>query len=118
VIILNHVGQPIKREPEEFERWKTGIKEIAKNPNVICKLSGVTMTDHNWTIESIKDVFNYVIDAFGVDRCIVASNFPVDKLFGSYDEIYNAYKKVLEQFSNEENTKLFLSNANNIYKIK
>ena len=53
-----------------------------------------------------------------MDRCIVASNFPVDKLFGSYDEIYNAYKKVLEQFSNEENTKLFLTNANNIYKIK
>ena len=76
------------------------------------------MTDHKWTIESIKEVFDYVIDSFGIDRCIVASNFPVDKLFGSYDEIYNAYKKVLEQFSNDENKKLFSTNANIIYKIK
>ena len=117
-IILNHVGQPIKRDEEEFERWKVGIKEISRNLNVNCKLSGVTMTDHKWTIESIKEVFDYVIDSFGIDRCIVASNFPVDKLFGSYDEIYNAYKKVLEQFSNDEKKKLFSTNANIIYKIK
>ena len=117
-MILNHVGQPIKREKEEFERWKSGIKLISENQNVNCKLSGVTMTDHNWTNESIKEIFNYVIDCFGIDRCVVASNFPVDKLFGSYDKIYNAYKEVLSQYSEDENRKLFQFNANRIYKIK
>ena len=116
-IILNHVGQPIKRDNEEFKRWKIGIKEISQNQNVNCKLSGVTMTDHDWTVESIKEVFDYVIDSFGVERCIVASNFPVDKLYGSYDEIYNAYKKVLEQYSDDENKKMFSTNANRIYTI-
>ena len=75
------------------------------------------MTDHNWTIESIAEVFDYVIDCFGIERCIVASNFPVDKLFGSYDSIYDAYKKVLEKYSEEENYKLFSLNANKLYKI-
>jgi predicted TIM-barrel fold metal-dependent hydrolase len=118
VIILNHVGQPIKRDKEEFQRWKLGIKKIAENKNVNCKLSGVTMTDHNWTIASIEEVFDYVIDSFGIDRCLVASNFPVDKLFGSYDKIFNAYKKVLEKYSDEENNKLFSRNASKLYKIK
>lgn len=117
IIILNHVGQPIKRDAEEFERWKTGIKNISKNDNVNCKLSGVTMTDHEWTVDSISEIFDYVIECFGIERCIVASNFPVDKLFGSFDDIYNAYKKVLEKYSEEENEKLFSSNANRIYKI-
>ena len=76
------------------------------------------MTDHNWTSESIKEIFDYVIDCFGIDRCIVASNFPVDKLFGSYDKIYNAYKEVLSQYSDDENKKLFQLNADRIYKIK
>ena len=60
-IILNHVGQPIKRDDEEFARWKNGIKIISENQNVNCKLSGVTMTDHNWTNESIKEIKGWVI---------------------------------------------------------
>lgn len=117
-IILNHVGQPIKREVSEFDRWREGIKQISQNRNVYCKLSGVTMTDHKWSINSIREIFEYVIECFGVDRCMVASNFPVDKLFGSYDDIFNAYKEILQQYSFDENKKLFSENANKIYNIK
>ena len=117
-IILNHVGQPIKRDHSEFDRWKEGIKKISENENVYCKLSGVAMTDHKWTVNSIKQIFEYVIECFGVNRCLVASNFPVDKLFGSYDQIYDAYKELLKNYSEDENKKLFSENANEIYNIK
>ena len=76
------------------------------------------MTDHHWTLQSIKEIFEYVIEFFGIDRCVVASNFAVDKLFGSYDQIYYAYKDILKNYSYEENTKLFSRTANRIYKIK
>ena len=59
-----------------------------------------------------------VIECFGIDRCLVASNFAVDKLFGSYDKIYNAYKEILQNYSEEENKKLFSQTANRIYKIR
>ena len=116
-IILNHVGQPIKRDATEFNRWKEGIKQISDNKNVYCKLSGVTMTDHKWSIKSIGEIFHYIIDSFGINRCLVASNFPVDKLFGSYDQIYNAYKEILMNYSYDENKRLFSETANKIYKI-
>ena len=118
VIILNHVGQPIKRNPHELNRWKEGIKHISDNKNVYCKLSAVTMTDHHWSVNSIKEIFEYVIECFSIDRCLVASNFPVDKLFGSYDQIFNAYKEVLQHYSDDENKKLFTENANEIYNIQ
>ena len=101
----------------EFLRWKEGIRKIADNKNVYCKLSGITMTDHSWSLESIKVIFDFIIESFGLERCIVASNFPVDKLFGSYDQIYNSYRKILENYSDGENKKLFSSTANMIYKI-
>ena len=66
--------------------------------------------DKALVILKAEEVFDYVIDSFGIDRCLVASNFPVDKLFGSYDKIFNAYKKVLEKYSDEENNKFEVSN--------
>ncbi len=51
------------------------------------------------------------IEAFGVDRCIFASNFPVDELFSSYDAIFDAFKAITIEFSSTERRRLFHHNA-------
>ena len=58
----------------------------------------------------------HAIDAFGVDRCMFASNFPVDGLRGTFDQLYTTYATVTAGLSDEARDKLFASNAERIYR--
>ncbi len=80
-IVLTHVGLPLDRSEQGMAAWRNGIAALAARPNVYCKLSGVPMTDHAWTEASLRPILLHAIGAFGADRCMVGSNFPVDKLF-------------------------------------
>ena len=75
------------------------------------------MGDWKWTAESIRPFVLHAIDAFGIDRCMFASNFPVDKLFSSYDELFNAFKAITKDFSADERSKLFHDNAARYYRV-
>lgn len=116
-IILGHAGFPLERTPEYFKAWKEGIRCLAEAGNVACKISGLGMVDHNWTIESISPWVMHCIEAFGVDRCMFGSNWPVDKMFSDYKSLVNAYKAIIQDFSHDEQVKMFSKNAEKFYKI-
>ncbi len=65
------------------------------------------MADHNWTIDSIRPYVLTSIETMGVDRCFFATNWPVDWLFSTYDEVIDAYTEILSGFSRDEQTALF-----------
>ncbi|NRO97230.1 amidohydrolase family protein [Paraburkholderia sp. NMBU_R16] len=116
-IVLNHTGMPVDREREEIEAWKKAMKMLASAPNVSCKISGLGMGDWRWTVDSIRPFVLDAIEAFGVERCMFASNFPVDKLFSSYDELFNAFKAITRDFSAAERAALFHDNAARVYRL-
>jgi len=116
-IILDHTGMPVDRSAEDIAGWKAAIHRLAEAPNVACKISGLGMGDWSWTVESIRPFVLTAIDAFGIDRCMFASNFPVDKLFSSYDAVFDAFKKITRSFSAEERRKLFHDNALQYYRL-
>lgn len=115
-IILNHTGMQVDG-PSHFDGWKKAMHILAKAPNIACKISGLGMGDWTWTTQSIRPYVEEAIAAFGVKRCMFASNFPVDKLFSSYDAIFNAFKEITENFSADERRALFHDNAADIYRI-
>lgn len=115
-IILNHTGMQVDG-PEHFEAWRAGMRRLASAPNVACKISGLGMGDWTWTVDSIRPYVLSAIEAFGVDRCMFASNFPVDKLFSSYDAIFDAFKRITFGFSGEERRRLFHDNAERFYRL-
>jgi predicted TIM-barrel fold metal-dependent hydrolase len=116
-IVLNHTGMPVDRLPEEIAAWKKSMKLLASAPNVSCKISGLGMGDWQWTVESVRPFVLHAIEAFGVERCMFASNFPVDKLFSSYDDVFNAFKSITRDFSESERRGLFHDNAERIYRL-
>jgi DNA-binding transcriptional LysR family regulator len=65
----------------------------------------------------IRSYVRYAIDAFGTERCMFASNFPVDKLFSSYDDVFNAFKAITRDFSIGERRALFHDNAERVYRL-
>ena len=70
-----------------------------------------------WTVESIRPFALYAIYTFGADRRMFASNFPVNKLFSSYDAIFDAFKAITADFSIDDRWKLFHDNANRFHRL-
>ena len=116
-MVLNHTGMPVDRAPEEIAGWQKNMKLLASAPNVACKISGLGMGDWKWSVGTIRPFVLDAIEAFGVERCMFASNFPVDKLFSSYDTVFNAFKTITQDFSDGERSALFHDNAERIYRL-
>lgn len=116
-IILNHAGMPVDRDPEALSLWRAGMRALGAQPNVWVKISGLGMVDWRWTEQSIRPFVLETIEIFGPDRCMFASNFPVDKLYSSFDALYDAFKSIVRDFSVGERRKLFSDTALAVYRI-
>jgi predicted TIM-barrel fold metal-dependent hydrolase len=110
-IILNHTGLPSDRSPEGIAGWKAAMAGLAKCPNVAVKISGIGMPGQKWTAELNRGVVLTTIELFGPRRCMFASNFPVDGLCGSFDEIFSGFRQIVSDFSTTEQRALFHDNA-------
>ena len=116
--IVNHAGMFVDRNSTQgYRAWREGMRLLAACPNIAVKLSGFAMFDHDWTIESVRPYVHELIDTFGSERAMFASNFPVDRLFGTYTAIWNAYAQIVGDASDSEKHALFISNAERIYRI-
>ena len=116
-IVLDHAGFPEVRSPEYFNNWKTGLKKISDTENIYCKISGLGMGDNDWTEASIRPYVETCIELFGVDRCLFATNWPIDSLWSDYGDVVSAYRNITLGYSKSEIAKLFSENAQNIYQI-
>jgi predicted TIM-barrel fold metal-dependent hydrolase len=117
LIILDHAGMPVDRDEEGIQTWRQGLRGLAAAPNVVVKISGLGAVDWHWTVESIRPFVLETIDIFGVDRCMFASNFPVDKLFSDFDSLYSAFYSITRDFSPGEKRRLFHDNAARYYQL-
>jgi predicted TIM-barrel fold metal-dependent hydrolase len=75
------------------------------------------MFDHRWTAESIRPFVETVLGAFGVERCMFGSNFPVDRLYGSYASLVAAMEELTSTLSVDERRRFFHDNAIRIYRL-
>lgn len=117
-IILNHVGSPADRDAESMARWRDGLKLLARQPNMRIKLSDLVAYDHDWTLESLRDVTMACVDAFGPDRCMVGSDFPVAALHATWDEVFGSFDQIFAGFSEDERRAMFFANAARDYRIQ
>ena len=116
--IINHAGMFVDRSSVAgYRAWRDGMRKLAGCPNVTVKLSGFAMFDHQWTVESLRPYVLETIDTFGVERAMFASNFPVDRLFGSYEDLWRAYASIVADASAAEKDALFRRNAERVYRI-
>ncbi len=116
-MILNHTAMPIGRSPGELREWRKGLESLGRAPNVSAKISALGMLDQTWNVESIAPFVLDTIDILGVDRCMFASNFPVDSLFSDYETVWKAYDDITRDFTDSERAKLFRTNAEKYYRI-
>lgn len=115
LIIMEHAAMPVDRSDEGLAHWRAGLKELAKRENVLMKVSGLGQTDWNWTEKSMYPMVRDLIEIFGPKRAMFASNFPVDRVYGSFDALYGAFENAVADLSQDEQTALFCETANRAY---
>jgi len=116
--VLDHIAKPLIKN-KEIDDWSMGITEIGSFKNVYCKLSGlVTEADwENWCRSDFKEYLELVLKAFGIDRLMFGSDWPVCLLAGNYSQVLNIIEDFIKPLSDEEKRKIMGGNACEFYKI-
>ncbi len=117
VVVVEHTGWPRSSATDERALWAAGMAALADlGDHVVCKLSGLAMPLGAMTPDAFAPWIEPAIEAFGVDRCLFASNFPVDGMHGTFDELYTCYATLTEGLDDMARDKLFAANAERIYR--
>lgn len=118
IFILDHCGVPQVKE-RALDPWREHIREIAKFPNVNCKVSGiVTCADpQSWTPEDLRPFVHHVLESFGWDRVMFGSDWPVCTQAATLKKWVETLSFLTQDASPEDQNKLFYSNAQRIYKL-
>ena len=114
-VAVCHCGSPWDQSADGLVSWREGMRRLAKNPNVFCKISGLAMFDHTWSIDRIRPIVEECIALFSPQRCMFGSNFPVDKLHKSWSEVWGAYERIAAAYSDTEQAMLFAGTARRFY---
>jgi predicted TIM-barrel fold metal-dependent hydrolase len=116
-VVLNHTGFPWDRSAAGMELWRRGMRALAACEQVCCKLSCLLLPDGPWSYHANRAIVLETIEFFGVERCMFASNFPVDGLRVSYRTMFDDFKRMSAEFSAGERRKLFHHNAARFYRL-
>jgi L-fuconolactonase len=134
--ILNHFGGPLGvgsyagKADEVFAEWRPMLSELASCPNVVAKLGGINMeiNGFGWherprpptsdeLAQATRHYYEFTIEAFGTERCMFESNFPVDKASCSYTVLWNTFKRMTATYSAADRAKLFHGTATRVYRL-
>ena len=116
-VVVEHTGWPRSDTADERALWQQGMQALAAiGGQVSCKLSGLAMPLGSMTAEAFRPWVEPAIEAFGADRCLFASNFPVDGMHGTFDQLYTAFAELTAGLDDDARDNLFADNAERIYR--
>lgn len=117
-VVVEHTGWPRSDTVEERMAWQAGIDALAGvGGNVVCKLSGLAMPFGSMRAADFAPWIEFAIEAFGVERCMFASNFPVDSAYGTFDDLYTTFSEITAGLDAGSRHQLFAATAERVYRI-
>ena len=116
--VLDHLGKPDIKSGE-YALWQTNIKKLALHQNVFCKISGMTTEGewNDWKPSDFNVYLDTIVKAFGTDRLMYGSDFPVCTLAATYEAQLNIITVYFSTFTNLEKKKIMGDNASKFYGI-
>jgi predicted TIM-barrel fold metal-dependent hydrolase len=116
-VMITHAGFPLGRDADYRRGWEAAMREFAAFPNVHCKLSGLGMGHHDWSAGDWGSWLSTCLDAFGPERCAFGSNFPVDRLFATYQQVLEEVEAATAEFTEDEREQIFAGTASRFYRL-
>ncbi|MGE3831578.1 MAG: amidohydrolase, partial [Parvibaculaceae bacterium] len=113
--ILQHAGMLEDLSEEGRSAWREGMAKLAREPNVMSKLSGLGTFIHAVDEEHITGIVRETVDLFTPERCLFGSNFPIEKLWSRYDQLVGAYRNVLAAYPQPAQEMMLAGTAKRVY---
>ncbi|MHC4475398.1 MAG: amidohydrolase family protein [Planctomycetota bacterium] len=119
IFVLDHISKPFIKD-RKTEPWATDIRKLASFKNVSCKISGmVTEADwQNWKPEDFDPYMDVVFEAFGAERLMIGSDWPVCTVAGDYQKVIAIAADYVLELSFDEQAAIWEENAKRIYQIQ
>ncbi len=117
-MVINHLAKPRIRE-QHIDGWREDLEAAAAYPNLYCKLSGLITEAHwqQWKPADLKPYVDIALNAFGADRCMFGSDWPVCELAGDYGRAHQAIIDALGSVSASEKAAIFGGTATRFYRL-
>jgi len=115
--ILQHAGMKEDTSKAGDALWRDGMKRLADCPNVVTKLSAFGTFIHRNDPEFITEMVLETEKLFGADRCIYGSNFPIEKLWTNYGDLFNAFQDAAKSLSKKKQSAIFSATAARMYRL-
>jgi len=115
--VLQHAGMLVDTTPEARRNWERGMKRLAAEPNVFCKLSAFGTFIHKNDPAFIADMVHASVAIFGAERCLFGSNFPIEKLWTNYRALWEAFQAATTSLSTAARQSIFNNTAARLYRI-
>jgi len=119
VFVLDHAAKP-KIAHGEIEPWRGRMRELSKRVNVVCKISGMVTEDSwlRWSIESLRPYLDVVVEAFGPERLMAGSDWPVCLVATEYERWWHVLRDYFADYSEAEQAQIFGGTAMRTYGLK
>lgn len=119
-VVIDHCMKPeIAKGPEVgLTHWAEGMRRLAERTQAFCKLSGLITEDgEHWSAERLRPYVDHVLDAFGADRIMWGSDWPVCRLYGEYADWFEAARAMVSHLSEADQNRIFNGTARDFYRI-
>ena len=116
--ILQHAGMLEDLSAAGWETWSSGMRGLAAQPNIMCKLSALGTFIHRNDPDHIAKIVSECMAIFGPTRCLFGSNFPIEKLWTQYADVVAAYRRALEPFGEEAARSVLHDTATRVYRLE
>jgi len=119
-LVLDHIAKPVIKPDAFDQQWADDFAELAKRPNMMCKLSGMAteVRGDTWDADTLQPYFDHAFECFGTDRLMFGSDWPVALLMTDYVRWVSVVTQALASFSPDEQDRVMSRNATSFYGIQ
>ena len=116
--VLEHAGMPEDASEQGRDAWRRGMRQLADNPNVYVKLSGLGTFIHRATLGDIQPIVSDTVDLFGAERCVWGSNFPIEKLWSDYGTLAENIRRAVAHLPLRDQQGILFDTAARLYRLE
>ena len=117
VVVVDHLGKPPRNDTAAMELWERQLREVASHDNTVAKVSGLGLAGAAYAADALRPVWDVALEAFGPDRLMLGSDWPVSLLHAPYAETVGVLADLVGELSEPEQADLWSGTATRTYRL-